>query len=48
MNIKWTDKYQPNSINDICGYDNEIKVIKLFIKFSVWNDWQLDLPSIQV
>ena len=32
MNIKWTDKYQPNSINDICGYDNEIKVIKNWIE----------------
>lgn len=32
MNIKWTDKYQPNSINDICGYDNEISVIKNWIE----------------
>jgi len=32
MNIKWTDKYRPKCINDICGYDNEINVIKNWIE----------------
>ncbi len=32
MNIKWTDKYRPTYINDICGYDNEIKIIKNWIE----------------
>lgn len=32
MNIIWTDKYRPKCINDICGYDNEINVIKKWIE----------------
>lgn len=32
MNIKWTDKYSPKSIDDIIGYNNEIKCMKKWIE----------------